>query len=322
MFVAGLWICLIVVHCPVQPIHSFAGVFDELRPGHTVQPSVDGEEDDERTLSVPNLRPAVPDVVREFVEHPLSDESAGAGREMGHRPPQVSGQRPWRIRPSPVSASPFDASRRRPAPLEPRAKARPRIRDDDHLLPAGRKARRLLHRRNELQPIAKPVARVGRPLRHPRSTLTRVAGDPQLTAVGRVQTPRLSLRRAVQPALPVALPIGLVAEELDPRERASVLDVFRSGADVAVDQLDELMIEREVELGLVSAEPYRRLIATRFRRGPGGSCTRICPRGRFWEIVVESAIPRLQGFLRGERRDSNPRPPGPQPGSSGASELF
>ena len=49
-------------------------------------------------------------------------------------------------------------------------------------------------------------------------------------------------------------------------------------ARTSLDQLDELVVEREVELGLVPAEPYRRLIATRFSRGPGGSCRRICPR--------------------------------------------
>ena len=177
-------------------------------------------------------------------------------------------------------------------------------------------------------PAAPRAGRADRPARSwsPRVVRFAVRNDAQFAGALGIQTPRLALRGPVQPALPVPVAIRLVAEELDPRERARVLDVLGRRADVALDQLDELVVEREVELGLVPAEPYRGLIATRICRGPGGSCRRICPRicprGRFWAIVVESEIPVCRDFLRGERRDSNPRPPGPQPGSSGASEWF
>ena len=59
-------------------------------------------------------------------------------------------------------------------------------------------------------------------------------------------------------------------------------------------------MELHVEIELVAAEAYRGLIATRIRRGPGGSCTGNCPQtvpvaeDRPVRFLSESA--RLQGL--------------------------
>jgi hypothetical protein len=48
--------------------------------------------------------------------------------------------------------------------------------------------------------------------------------------------------------------------------------------DVDLEVLDQLVIELEVQLGLVAEAPYRGLIAGLFAGGPGGNCVRICPQ--------------------------------------------
>lgn len=119
-----------------------------------------------------------------------------------------------------------------------------------------------------------------------------------------VEPPRFALGGTEQPAAPLAIAVGLVAEELDPRERARVLDVGGVRPDGGADPADELVVEREEEVGLVPAEPYWRLIAPYFIfGGPGGSCVRICsqicPRGRIWAILRGANSCALQGIPEG-----------------------
>src|SRR4051794_22445419 len=117
-----------------------------------------------------------------------------------------------------------------------------------------------------------------------------------------VQPPGLALGGPVQPTPPRLVAIGLVAEELDPGEGGRVLDVFRAGVDRPGKDLDELVIELQIELGLVTEEPYWGLISLRFRRGPGGSVLGNGPQtdpvvaDRLVRFNVENPICR--GFLR------------------------
>src|SRR5690242_21828163 len=100
-----------------------------------------------------------------------------------------------------------------------------------------------------------------------------------LVIVLRVHPPGLALDRAEQPAAPFALARRLMAEELDPGERARVLDVGGIRADGGADLADGLVVEREVGLGLVRAEPGWRLIAPCGGFGRhGGRCVGVCAR--------------------------------------------
>src|SRR4051812_13927159 len=67
-----------------------------------------------------------------------------------------------------------------------------------------------------------------------------------------LQQPRPALRDAKQPAAPVTSTIGLLLEELRPRERARVLDrVRRAVEDRALDRPHQLVVESPEQLGLI-----------------------------------------------------------------------
>jgi hypothetical protein len=66
-----------------------------------------------------------------------------------------------------------------------------------------------------------------------------------------------SAPRRDEPCPPVAVAIGLPAHELNPRERARIVDGVARGVDAPLDGAYELVVEREVQLGLVAQEPSR-----------------------------------------------------------------
>ena len=70
----------------------------------------------------------------------------------------------------------------------------------------------------------------------------------------RVEAPSLALGDRDQPTLPVAIAVGLVAEELHPRERARVLDHLPGCVDTRGDRLRQLDMELAVEIELVTAD--------------------------------------------------------------------
>ncbi len=148
-----------------------------------------------------------------------------------------------------------------------------------HPLHALGELAQLVHRRQELEPLVQPVARIRRlALESATLLVPRRLDRRTCRARGRASTPHAARSGTASPASS-AVARRLVAEELDPRERARVLDVLLAEpADELRDRRLQLRVEREEELGLVPAEPYRGLIAARFRRGPGGSCAGKCPR--------------------------------------------
>jgi hypothetical protein len=53
---------------------------------------------------------------------------------------------------------------------------------------------------------------------------------------------------------------GLAAHELHPRERTRIVNGFARGIDTSLDGAHELVIEREVQLGLIAQQPSRDLL--------------------------------------------------------------
>src|SRR4051794_16963750 len=96
-----------------------------------------------------------------------------------------------------------------------------------------RKETQLFERRQELDPLLDRGAEIAR-LAGDRawSSLVRLVDDPQvrLALLGR-QPPGLALGSAIEPALPLALAVRLMPEELDPREGGRILDVLGRRAD-------------------------------------------------------------------------------------------
>jgi hypothetical protein len=168
-----------------------------------------------------------------------------------------------------------------------------RVHHDD-LLQQRRELLKLVDRRPELEDLGVPIARIGRLHREVLPT-HRLA----FLVLHRVQPPRRSSGHRDQPALPAAIAVGLVAEELDPRERARVLDHFPRRVHARRDRLLEFELVLAVEVELVAAEPYRGLIAALFDCVPGGRCTSICPRRRGPPSPVIGGIGRYQGLYEG-----------------------
>jgi hypothetical protein len=101
----------------------------------------------------------------------------------------------------------------------------------------------------ELKPLLHGVARVG----DPRAVVAEQVAD--IVAAG-VELPRLALRDPKQPATPMAVAVRLGSEELKPRVRTGVLDVFAAGADGSTHVADELVVVLlEEQIRLVAAEP-------------------------------------------------------------------
>jgi hypothetical protein len=102
-----------------------------------------------------------------------------------------------------------------------------RVDQDDHAKPL-RKRFELLESGDELETLVEAVSRVRRFADHAGVALVPAAcDDPQVgAAVLGVQPPGFTLGGSEQPPLPLAVPVGLVTEELDPRKRCRVVDVF------------------------------------------------------------------------------------------------
>ena len=67
-----------------------------------------------------------------------------------------------------------------------------------------------------------------------------------------MQPPGLPLGGLHQPRFPLAVPIGLTPEELQPREGARVLDRLRRGVHQGVDAAQQVVVELEEEQTLVA----------------------------------------------------------------------
>src|SRR5215211_6689209 len=99
---------------------------------------------------------------------------------------------------------------------------------------------------------------------------------------------------------PADLAVGTAALELDPAAVvAAVLDVDGSCAVSALRTSHALARQRLARLAPSGT----------------GNCPRVVPRGSRGAMTLNEKGPALQALSRGERRDSNPRPPGPQPGA-------
>ena len=123
-----------------------------------------------------------------------------------------------------------------------------------------RKVAQLLKRSKELDPLVNFVVEVARLADFAWSALFRFVDDPQVRSALLCESPRLALGGPEQPALPLTVAIGLVTEELDPRERGGVVDVLARSVHARVEHLDEPVVELEIELRLVAAEPYWGLV--------------------------------------------------------------
>src|SRR3954453_17105981 len=116
----------------------------------------------------------------------------------------------------------------------------------------------LVHGGQELDAIVDSVARVGRLACVAGPALFEVHDDSCVASPQRVQPPGLALGGSEEPALPLAVALGLVAEELKPGEHRRVFDVHRGRPPNALGELlDEFVVVLEVQIRLVAAEAYR-----------------------------------------------------------------
>ena len=118
-----------------------------------------------------------------------------------------------------------------------------RAQDDDpaeilgHLL-------QLLQRGEKLHALLVAIGRVRRFARRAELTLLALPDDPHDgTAAFRRQPPGLALRDSVQPAFPLTIAIGLVAEELHPRKRRRVLEDLGRAVDPRRELANELGVD-------------------------------------------------------------------------------
>jgi hypothetical protein len=132
----------------------------------------------------------------------------------------------------------------------------------------------------ESDALREPVVRVDR--QHARDL---GLGQVAIAPLDRVQTPRLALRGGDHPALPIALPVRLVAEELQPRERAGVGGRLRAREDQASDRPVQLVMEFGVQVEFVATK------ANRLRLARAGSATGRRERELAWPIAVIVTVP-------------------------------
>ena len=74
------------------------------------------------------------------------------------------------------------------------------------------------------------------------------------------QSPCLALGRRDQPRPPVALAIRLHAHELDPRERARVVDNLVRSVHTPLNDAHQPRVEGQIQIGLVTQQPSSDLL--------------------------------------------------------------